>query len=99
MAVSVPGAKPEDTALTATWPPKRMVSSRVSRAKFIASRDRSGVSFRRRRSAPAARPLGPTRGRRLPSSAFVANRDVHLFDCDQDRKSGVLGKSVDVGCG
>ena len=31
MAVSVPGSKAQVTALTATWPPKRMVKSRVAR--------------------------------------------------------------------
>src|SRR5476651_1443619 len=48
MAVSVPGAKAHDTALTATWPPKRMVSSRVSSAKVIAARIWADDSHRSR---------------------------------------------------
>src|SRR5690242_11870697 len=32
MAVSVPGVKPQDTRSTATWPPNRTVSPRVSSA-------------------------------------------------------------------
>src|SRR5882724_11462210 len=35
MAVSSPGRKVQLTRLTATWPPKRMVRSRVSRVKVI----------------------------------------------------------------
>src|SRR6266850_2943358 len=35
MAVNSPGRKVQLTRLTATWPPKRMVRSRVSRVKVI----------------------------------------------------------------
>src|SRR6266702_8105016 len=35
MAVSSPGRKVQLTRLTATWPPKRMVRSRVSRVEVI----------------------------------------------------------------
>src|SRR3978361_1250524 len=35
MAVSSPGRNAQETLFTATWPPKRMVRSRVSRERVI----------------------------------------------------------------
>src|ERR1700712_5711717 len=46
MAVSSPGRNAQVTPFTATWPPKRMVRSRVSRERVIkdlVSRTRCGI--------------------------------------------------------
>src|SRR5688572_22936610 len=73
MAVSVPGRNAQETRSTATWPPKRIVSSFVSRTGCSAS------------GAGAARAIAARRGRRRSPLAarrplaLVADRDVDVL--------------------
>jgi hypothetical protein len=58
MAVSVPGSKEQVTALTATWPPKRMVKSLVAKVLMgggSLSRVSSGSFRHKGLEAPAGR--------------------------------------------
>src|SRR5689334_16446330 len=75
MAVSVPGSKRQLTSLTATWPPKRIVSARVSSTgcapvDMAAGHSRAGASA----DAP------PAQGRR--TSALVADRQRDILGRD-----------------
>src|SRR6185295_10197771 len=72
--VSVPGANSHDTRSTATWPPKRMVSSLVSSIEARpgwAERRARAVRIRRVRTPPPVSVL-----------ALVLDRHVHLFRLD-----------------
>src|SRR6516165_3838530 len=72
MAVSSPGRKLQLTLLTATWPPKQMVRSRVSSVRAICET----LGFAREILSP------PSGGESKEISALVADRNVHVLDLE-----------------
>src|SRR5436309_13226139 len=87
MAVSSPGRNAQDTRLTATWPPKRIVRSRVSSERVMDAHTNSvmpglvpgiHVFFLHEAKAwMAGTSPAMTKKLKLP---LVPDRDVHVLD-------------------
>jgi hypothetical protein len=77
MAVSVPGSKEQVTLLTATWPPKRMVSlSVVSMDEKEARAWRQAAQAFQVKAASSAAGQAPSAGRKDGGARHIAGRSV-----------------------